>query len=351
MEVELEVKEPGYYMVGAQLRSSATGEFITSRGSNKVQPEGGGKASCFIDAKKSGKYLAKIRFSGEDIRRSRIDGPYEIELVILDEKGYVCDTVRLISPKYEHQQFCEQQLLLKVLDDYGKDIDGDGLYEYITLKLELFSIVPKKYFIRGDLYYTLLGFAPIATTSSLQMIEGKKIIELDFPLSALRIFRVSGDFIADVEVSDENYSFTISQEYKLKHRYSWRQVKLVNARFTRKFSVKGEDKNGNGLYESLVVNIEIEVRKKGNYSIEGWLYDKDSKAIDVASVDKHLKRGKTVVSLEFNGISIRRNQKDAPYSLKFLILKQNEEPVDVIKDAYTISGYRFKDFEKDVVLP
>lgn len=96
----IEIWIPGDYTVAGQLVKGKT--LISSRPSD---------LSSFFSAQvlKADKGISKfyLKFSGAEIRESKIDGPYDVEIFLLDKKGVLIDSHMFTTKMYTHTQFRE----------------------------------------------------------------------------------------------------------------------------------------------------------------------------------------------------------------------------------------------------
>ncbi len=87
------------------------------------------------------------------------------------------------------------------------------------------------------------------------------------------------------------------------------------ARFNGLYHDYGVDENGDGLYEYVILKTGVDIRKPGNYSLEGYLYDvNDGREIPVYNGSR-LNVGSQAVELQLYGMMT-----PGPYRLKGLAL-------------------------------
>jgi len=162
----------------------------------------------------------------------------------------------------------------------------------------------------------------------------------------IRKSKVNGPYIVNILLMDKNYKTKYKEFQTIEYNYTDFQLPLQ--KFIGNYADYGIDTNGNGLFDYLAVNVELEITTSGEYTIEGWLYDGDGNPIEIASITEHLNEGLQTVTLNFNGISIYQNQVNGPYYVKYLTLR-GSGIMDFVEDAYTTSSYEFTKFEKPPV--
>jgi hypothetical protein len=114
------------------------------------------------------------------------------------------------------------------------------------------------------------------------------------------------------------------------------------------YSDSGVDLDGDGLYDLLVIEVQVEVEEAGQYRLEGWLEGQDGSLISWASSDPlSLAVGVHSLSLPFSGPAIRAYNTDGPFTLMALKLLKGDayEVLDEVDIAYTTSVYTHDQFK------
>jgi len=232
--------------------------------------------------------------------------------------------------------------LSNVYSDYGKDVNGNGLYESLLIEVGVNVESAGTYRIFGNLYDGA-GNMLWAENSLFLDVGGQSVI-LSFDGLSIRQGRVDGPYylgplrLFGKDITDEReVAYTTSA-------YSYTDFERPLVEFTGSYSDYGTDTDGDGLYDNLRVEVGIEVAADGNYSIEGDLYDGQGDAIEIVFTSTYLTLGSQLVVLDFNGLLINQNGVDGPYYLRYLSLSGSPQ-VDFVLDAYTTSAYGSGDFE------
>ena len=108
------------------------------------------------------------------------------------------------------------------------------------------------------------------------------------------------------------------------------------------------DTNDNRLYDYLTLQPAIQVHKDSQYTFIATLTDTTGTVVANAVTSLQLAAGNKMISLVFDGRTIRKSGKDGPYKLAQVItydLKQNGLFVDKETDIYTTATYHSFDFE------
>lgn len=136
----------------------------------------------------------------------------------------------------------------------------------------------------------------------------------------------------------ENASYGEVEDYK---------VEIISpATLTENYSDYGIDTDGDGYYNYMAIDVEVNVTEPGYYGISGRLYDELGNYVGYGSNYSYLDSGSQSVTLKFDGMEIRRNGVSGTFNLKRLYLEDGDHnEVDYKYDPYTTSYYNYTDFE------
>jgi hypothetical protein len=229
--------------------------------------------------------------------------------------------------------------------DIGTDTDGDGLYNYLTIEAGVSVAVAGNYKFSGGLRDSEGNVWLTDTYAYLDV--GSQSVTLNFDGLNIHQSRVNGPYnLFDIILSD-NYCGLhdfVSDAYTTS-AYNYKQFERKATEFTGTYSDYGTDTDGDGLYNYLTTEVEVNTITPGDYRVEGGLYDGSGNAIIIASNSVYLNAGSQSISLNFDGLAINRNRADGPYYLRYLSLYGSGQ-IDFIYDAYTTAPYKFTDFQE-----
>ena len=119
---------------------------------------------------------------------------------------------------------------------------------------------------------------------------------------------------------------------------------------TGNFLDTGVDSNGNGLFELLAIDVELDVDKQAAYIVVAELRSPSGALISSETVRANLTPGIQNLRLAFEGETIFSNGEDGPYTLSSVRLGEETAAGDVLKldeltNPYVTAAYRFNDFE------
>ncbi len=117
------------------------------------------------------------------------------------------------------------------------------------------------------------------------------------------------------------------------------------------YSETGIDTDGDALYNSLKLSIDVEIQESSSYNLVAWLEDGLGTPIVWASTEVTLDVGFHTVVLLFDGLIIRDSERDGPYNIARVELRVGDEGDlgDVVDNAYTTANYQYTDFDSPIV--
>ncbi|MFQ5456418.1 MAG: carboxypeptidase-like regulatory domain-containing protein [Nitrospirota bacterium] len=228
---------------------------------------------------------------------------------------------------------------------YGTDINGNGLYDYLSIDVEVNVVSSGTYSIIGNLYDTH-GNMLWDEISNIYLETGIQRVTLKFDGLLLHQRRVDGPYSLKYLTLFGNNFADDKIDVHTTSPYSFTDFETGGGEFTNNYSDYGSDTNGDGLYDYLNINIQTDVITSGEYVIEGWLYDINNNEIGWSRNRYDLTAGSQSVLLSFDGKAIRQHRIDGPYLLRSLNLYNgNNIKVDFIYSPYQTSVYSYTDFQ------
>lgn len=112
------------------------------------------------------------------------------------------------------------------------------------------------------------------------------------------------------------------------------------------------DTDGNGLYNNLTLEVNLQVQTEGDYLITGVLEDSTGTFIANAAASPHLLPGSQNIQLVFDGNTIRSSEKDGPYNLARVIIYDIGSQgliTNAKTNVYSTQPYSFFNFEGPIL--
>jgi len=232
-----------------------------------------------------------------------------------------------------------------IYSDYGEDTDGDGLYNYLVVNVGVNVTEAGDYTVSGSLYENGTYNEMASDYNKTYLSEGNQTVQLRFKGFKLRMNKYNGSYdLTWLELYNAGeldyiyYAYTTSW-------YNWTEFELPPAEFNDIYSDYGEDTDGDGLYDYLVVNVGVNVTKAGNYTVSGELCENGTyNWVGYDYNRTYLSEGNQTVQLRFKGFKMRMNEYNGSYDLTWLRL-YNAGELNYKHYAYTTSWYNWTEFE------
>jgi hypothetical protein len=229
--------------------------------------------------------------------------------------------------------------------DAGVDVDGDSLYDYLRVQAELHVTAGGIFRISARLMDQSSNELTWLN-KNLILYPGSHLIALDFDGLDIRQTSVNGPYRVSIFVGDdEGLAVDDGPDVYETAAYAYGNFEQRDANFSDGYLDYGVDADADGSYDTLTIQVDVNVITPKTYLVEGGLYDSLGNAIEIANVSADLNAGAQTINLDFDGEAIRRNRVNGPFFLWYLSLSGSPQ-IDFILDAHTTQTYNFTDFEK-----
>lgn len=228
-----------------------------------------------------------------------------------------------------------------IYSSHGVDDDADGAVDHIDVEVGINVNTTGTYQVLGSLFDNG-GNETIPVSKETYLSFGSKQIKLQFyglkqpgvyHLRNLTLYNNKGQIL---DHRDEAYTT---------EGYFYLDTNPQLAMLTGKYADRGTDTNGDGKYEFLTVDASVKIFFPGQYTLTGYLYDKQGSEIGWAIDNGIFEPGNRTMHLAFDGVPIERNGIDGPYTLSKLFLTgKNLHVEDTANSAYNTSAYNYSHF-------
>lgn len=192
--IDLDIIKEGEYTILGVLKSNTT-----TIGSKSVSLQ-----------LNSGSNQTELKFNGKQIYQSKIDGPYQINLILKESTGNQIGYKEAMTNPYTWSQFEPLQVNMpSSLSDFGNDTDGDGFYNYLNIEMSIEGMERADYNIRGWLHDNM-GDYITSSHNKVLLNEGSNIVTLAFEGNEIFNHGVNGPYILNhLAIYDETGNFII----------------------------------------------------------------------------------------------------------------------------------------------
>jgi hypothetical protein len=230
--------------------------------------------------------------------------------------------------------------------DFGRDTDGDGLFNELVVEADLAVTDAGDY----RLFAELADSAGNRRTASVpvSLPAGTATVELSFDGESIYSSRVDGPYTLQVVrlAEDDGSNLLPLQEATGVHAtaaYSYRQFQHAPIALTGRGTSVGVDLDGNGLFDRLDVSVEVEVDDAGFYQWSARLLDANRTEIGFAAGSAFFSASGDLL-FRFAGERIGRNGVDGPYLVTDLLLFGAGDSL-VAPRAFTTDPFTADQFE------
>jgi len=316
--------------------------FVTQRASKNSTMQ-----TSVTVAGQMGLNTVELSFSGFDINSSETDGPYTVTLYLCDTSGSLVDQVEFLTDPYEAAQFGETSAQIVRVSDSAMDVDGDALFDSLVIATDISIFREGLYYLSTSLVdsnglfitssdanaYLPVGIHKVDVAFDCREIN--KSAEVNTYLVEMTVFSADGEQQDDTSFVTSAYQPNTFE----------RKAVLISS----SCSDYGVDSDGDGLFDFLRLEVGFDVAETNSYSITAWLQDPNGTDITFAEVYMWLDQGRQTVAVDFAGSAIWTVGLDGPYSVIYLLIRNDDRIVDAIRNLHTTSGYIHSQFDANIL--
>jgi len=294
----------------------------------------------------AGTQIVSVALSGLDIYYSGFDGSYEADIYLYDDMMNLLDTGIYLTSSYLHTDFDGPNALLNPPhSDSGVDTDfpPNGLFNELVINVGVANTVDAWYEI-GVALYDSSGFFYITSGYNYTFLTaGTQVVSVALTGRDIFYGGFDGPYEADIYLYDDMMNLLDSSIY-MTSPYLHTDFDGPGATFNPPYYDYGIDTDvpPNGLYDELVIAVNVSVTQAGTYTVGGELYDRFMTYIMYWSSSVYMDLGNNVVPLTYPGSQIFIFGLDGPYTARLYLLDTN---ATIDTDSYTTGTYSHTDFD------
>lgn len=322
--------------------------------------DAGGDEITFVNEQhllSAGTHVLPLNFTGRAIREQGVNGPFNVTMVLSNDddiEGSELDRQTYTTAAYSYTAFQEPHARFNGNFSHRVvDSDDDKFFNYLNVHVGLHVKTTGTYTLKGWLCDSA-GGAIEATQTTDMVTAGEREVILRFNGTAIRQHGVDGPYclryLALFDATERRIGF-IYPAYCTPQAYPYEAFEPCGAEFTGTCKFYREDTNMNKLYDYLAVEVGVHVFIPGNYTLAGWLYDRNGNALGQTKRRVQLSRDTTQETLRFRGKPIYVNGENGPYYLKYLTLYDGEGAINDQEDlACETPAYSYSTFQPLILL-
>jgi hypothetical protein len=335
VEIEVDLPEVGNYIVTGSL----------ARDGNPVahlptfQAVVGSRAEL---SEAVGLNIVTLRFSGEQIFRSNLDGPYALKLVLqgIGPGNHAVTTFE--TPAFDHEAFGELGAQILSVADSALDADLDGGADHLRVVVNLSVRREGTYSLAGNL--SKEGHTVVSAGRGQVLPVGSHAVALDFSGQTLARRGADGPYSGVVSLTDDLAQDLGVSDFTTAAYLASAFTPLIAP--TGPWTEEAVDSDGNGLINRLRLIQPVTVAEAGDYILSARLSGPGAPKGVYADTRAALAKGAGSVAWEFAGPLIWGQQVDGPYQVDVVV---REAATGVERDrlrlAQLTQAYQHTDFD------
>lgn len=275
--VEVNVHDYGYYSVEVYYLQNSTGYNLPLSAS-----DGG-----YFNATTT---LFHLRFFGPAINKAHFNPAFLYNLRLSSWYNTIKERFNVpLSRQYNYTEFDAQTVLTGKISDRGVDTDGNGLFNFLEVGVEVNVTYVSTYevYIQLSGYQNMSYYAYNYTVATL--LPGLQVVNVSFSGPMIHGLKANVSTLYYISLQDVGFSYRLLDErynVELSKTYNYTEFDTL-AYFTGIVIDKGVDTDGDSKFEYLEVDAQINVTQGGYYDIyanglyenstSGWAYLSDYK--------------------------------------------------------------------------
>lgn len=328
LEVRIDASSSGLLWINANLYTS--GSVVYATNSTHVEP---------------GLTVVKLRFEGWMIRDRGRDGPYWIQFIVYG--GMYGELARDVhnTGAYRSSDF-DPSLSIDPTrtTDRGEDVNANGFFDFLAIDVALELEIGGSYVLSASIVFNDRMY--VGGDARADLDAGHQVVTVRVNGMALWGIGVDGPYIVNLSLQR-----LFGDEARTQHTtgpYLAASFEVPSAIFVPPFSESAVDSDGNGLYDAIFVDVTVEVRGSGDFTLAGCL---DVVPGYCRVWDTHgvtLESGTHLVRFEMPGGMIRALGADGPYAVDLRLWPTppgTTSPDWVVFASMETRAYRYEEFE------
>ena len=290
-----------------------------------------------------GNHSFMFNFSGIGIRNTGNNGSYTIGVMIGKENS---NTTLFVSyslyntSHYNYTDFQDSPLRITNITSHGVDLDIDGLYNYLRAEIEVNTTKKQNITLEG---YLTEGYLMGYNLTQVDLNPGINLIQIDFDGMSIREYGLNDTYSVFVSTYTSNGIHLDSDKAATSH-YNFTDFQRPNISLTNEYGDIANDTDGDELYDYLGINVGVDVKEPGSYTIDAYLTG--NKTYIYAYNRTYLDIGSHNLLLNFDGLTIRQSHVNQSYNLTRLRLFDDNGTIFGIREnPYVTSMYNYTEFQ------
>src|SRR5436853_1168830 len=209
--------------------------------------------------------------------------------------------------------------------DSGYDANGNGLFDFLLVNASVQITAPGNFTVSGTLHKAN-STLQIHNLTSAGLPVGPANLTIWFDGRPINQSGIDGPYTVDLFLVNENFSLLDVGSHTTQP-YSHLDFDPIPAFLTPPHPDSGQDTNGNGLFDFLNVDVQVQVNLPDNYTVNGFLHTANFTLALFASGSAFLPIGPGSILVSFPGVPINQSGVDGPYTVELQLSQAGSSSV------------------------
>jgi triacylglycerol esterase/lipase EstA (alpha/beta hydrolase family) len=329
------IQDPRVTLEGGFARQSiASGEDLVLQATLREQgvPLLGASARAFVELPGGTSAGVALHDDGSNGDATANDGIYSGLRSMVTEPGlhrvvFIADGNDATGHRFSRETFglatvSNGQAHVTSFDDAGVDTNGNGYYDQLVVHAHVHADNAGPYHVLAILGDSV-GHTHQASVRQ-DLAAGDNTVALVFDGSELYHNRIDGPYVlSSLRLAQDNdIDLLPTQELTDAYTtgaYAYKAFEHERIQLTGSGQANGVDSNGNGLFDSMDVAVDVDLAQAGYYQWSAQLTDRTGTALGFFSGASYLEAGRNALYFNFDGEAVGKNGEDGPYYVTDLL--------------------------------
>lgn len=290
-----------------------------------------------------------LPFDGNLLRERRVNGPFEVERLILYGATAVEERANVHTTQpYAHADFDAAASVIRGnISELGTDSNGNTLLDALEFGVDILVAASNQVTLDGFLHAA--DGTPISYLKSTQSLAaGAHRMTLVADGRTIRKSKAQGPYTLrslSLFEGEERADFVLAAHQSQNYALTDFEGGLAEFSFLSGITDQGVDLNGNGFFDVLRIGVPINATTEGNFSVLARLFDRAGNSIQDLTVTAAFAPGSNWVVLDFTGQTLRLHAQPGPYVLRYAFLFDTNGVLADALPGYQTTVYQFWNFE------
>ncbi|HYA52049.1 MAG TPA: hypothetical protein VEG33_12840, partial [Streptosporangiaceae bacterium] len=279
--------------------------------------------------------------------RAGADGPYDVALAVSDASGAPQMTRVHRTGAYQAAQFDPPAALLTgTYADSAVDTNADTHPDVLRVDAQVTLAEAAEVTLSGTLV-DQAGDRVADATVSASLPAGTSTLSLDFDGGDIQAHGLAGPYrLTGVELGRTGEAPEVTAlDVHTTAAYAADLFRPGGPLFIASVTDRGQDDDGDGLFDFLAVDITVQVQQAGTYSANGRLTDATGEEIQWSGTQEFLDPGEHILTLLYDGRLLSGLATDGPYRVESLSVYTDPAQPVTLREPHLTKAYRWQDFE------